>query len=466
MNSLEESTMKHLTNKSELVSKRDQFCNPPISYTLIAISGFIWGFNCFCKKQLLKGLLFLASEISIIYFFITTGFFNLKQLITLGELEQQKVWNDAKCVYEYIDGDRSLTILLYGIITILILIAAILILIGSIKTAYKLEIAVCQKKKIDSSKDTLKSLLNKNLHISLLTLPVSGVLIFTILPLIFMICMAFTNYSKINNKLVLFDWVGLDNFKAILNMSSTNGKTFWSVLIWTIVWALAATLSNYFLGMGLAILINWKRVIGKKFWRFCFVLTIAVPHFVTLLIISQMLQPEGAVNILLRNWGLIGPAESLPFFTDTSWARMTVILINIWVGVPYTLLQITGILQNIPSELYEAAKIDGAGPFTTFRKITLPYMLFVTMPFLITTFTGNINNFNVIFLTSGGAPRRIGETAGTTDLLVTWLYKLTIDNEFYNTGAVIGIITFITLAIVSLLTFNLSKSMKEEEGFR
>lgn len=437
-----------------------------ISYCFLALSALIWGFGCFVRKQLFKGFLLLFAEIIVVYYMITSGLYNLSKLITLGDLEQQKVWNDAKCVYEYIDGDRSLTILLYGIITIVILIVGVVLMVKSVKASLRNEQTLALGKKIPSSKDTIKSLMDKNLHISLLTLPILGVCTFTILPLIFMMCMAFTNYSKIDNKLILFDWVGLDNFKTIVNFSNSLGKTFWSVLIWTLLWAVLATVTNYFLGMGLAILINWKRILAKKFWRFCFVLTIAVPHFVTLLIIRQMLQPEGAVNILLRNWGILDPSQSLPFFTNPIWAKFTVVLINIWVGVPYTLLQITGILQNIPGELYEAARIDGAGPFTTFRKITLPYMLFVTTPYLITTFTGNVNNFNIIFLTSGGAPRKIGETAGSTDLLVTWLYKLTIDNEYYNTGAVIGIITFITLAIVSLITFNLSKSMKEEEGFR
>ena len=167
--------------------------------------------------------------------------------------------------------------------------------------------------------------------------------------------------------------------------------------------------------MLLALFINWKEIRAKKMWRFCFALTVAIPHFVTLLIIKSMLQPEGAVNILLRNLGLIGATQSLPFFTDATWARVVVILINIWVGVPYTLLQVTGILQNIPTELYEAARVDGAGPIVTFMKITLPYMLFVTTPYLITTFTGNVNNFNVIFLTTEGLPRSVGSTAGKTD---------------------------------------------------
>lgn len=436
-------------------------CSP-----FVWLSGIIWGFGCIARKQLFKGCLYLLSEILIVRYMIVSGVGNLKLLLTLGEQEQQKVWNEAKCVYEYIDGDRSLVILLYGIITIAVCLLGICLLIKSIKSAYAVEKLKKDGKHIPGFIDDVKELFDNNLHITLLSLPVLGVIVFTVLPLLFMISMAFTDYSTINNKLVLFDWVGLENFKTIIDISGNLGKTFVSVLGWTICWAFAATFLNYFLGMGLAILINWKEIRVKKFWRFCFVLTVAVPHFVTLLIMKQMLQPEGAINILLRNLGIIEQGTSLPFFTDALWARITVIVINIWVGVPYTLLQITGILQNIPSELYDAAKVDGASPFMTFWKITLPYMLFVTTPYLITTFTGNVNNFNVIFLTSGGAPREIGLTAGKTDLLVTWLYKLTIDNEYYNTGAVIGIATFITLAMVSLITFNLSKSNRDEEGFR
>ena len=158
-----------------------------------------------------------------------------------------------------------------------------------------------------------------------------------------------------------------------------------------------------------------------------------------------MLQPTGIVNTLLIKYGFIDTA--LPFFTNATWARVTVIIINCWVGIPYTLLQVTGILQNIPGELYEAAKIDGANPIQIFFKITLPYILFVMTPYLITQFTSNVNNFNVIFLLSGGNPTGVGDTAGKTDLLVTWLYKLTIEKNYYNLGAVIGIMTFIVLAI-------------------
>ena len=174
-----------------------------------------------------------------------------------------------------------------------------------------------------------------------------------------------------------------------------------------------------------------------------------------------MLQPQGAVNRMLQTWGWIdGP---LPFFTDATWARVTVIVINLWVGIPYTIMQITGILQNIPADQYEAAKIDGANWWQIFTKITMPYIIFVLTPYLITTFTGNVNNFNVIYLLSGGDPTPLGDSAGSTDLLITWL---TVDKQDYNLGAVIGIMTFVVLAIVSLITYRNSGSYKNEEAFR
>lgn len=430
----------------------------------VKLSAAVWGLGCLVRKQFVKGLALLLAEAAIILYMVESGFYNLGKLVTLGDVEQQKIWNEAKSLFEYVDGDRSLVILLYGIITLAVLLAAMLMVRVSLRSAYAAELACRRKGRALPFRAEVRALFDGNLHKTLLFLPVAGILMFTILPLLFMTCMAFTNYSVINDKLVLFDWVGLSNFSRMLNLGGDLGRTFWPVLGWTFCWAVIATFSNYFIGLILTLFINWKEIRAKKFWRFCFVLTVAVPHFVTLLIIRQMLQPTGAVNVLLQNLGLID--APLPFFTDTVWARTSVILINIWVGVPYVLLQMTGILQNIPPELYEAARVDGANPVVMFFKITLPYVLFVTTPYLITTFTGNINNFNVIFLTSQGLPRAVESTAGSTDLLITWLYKLTIDNRYYDVGAVIGIMTFVSLSIVSLVTFRCSGSYKNEEGFR
>ena len=234
---------------------------------------------------------------------------------------------------------------------------------------------------------------------------------------------------------------------------------------WTLIWAIFATGLNYILGMMLALLINRKRTKCKKMWRFIFALTIAVPQFVSLLVVNTMIQEHRNINLLLRDIYGIGP---VPCLTHATVASITIIVINLWIGIPFTLIQTTGILQNIPTKLYESGKVDGASPVVTFFKITLPYMLFVTTPYLITTFVGNINNFNVIFLLTNGAPATdmyYKNTAGKTDLLITWLYKLTIDNKDYNLGSVIGIIVFVILASCSLLTFVNTKSYKNEEEF-
>lgn len=431
--------------------------------TFTKLSMLLNGIGLIKHKQIVKGVIVLVLEIAYIFYMATAGIASILALPALGENEQGKVWNEAKQVYEYSAGDNSLLILLFGIVTIFVTLGFIVLWILQIKQSYKCQKQLENNQHVNNMREDIKSLFDGNLHITLMTLPCVGILVFNIVPLVFMICMAFTSYSKEGSHLQLFDWNGLTQFIRVLNMQGSIGRQFWSVLAWTVVWAIFATFLNYIMGMILAMIINRKDTHGKAFWRFCFILSIAVPQFVSLMIMRTMLQPQGAINVLLQNAGLIdGP---LPFLTNATWARITVIVINLWVGIPYTMLQVTGILQNIPAELYEAAKMDGAGPVTIFFKITLPYMLFVTTPYLITSFCGNINNFNIIYLLSGGGPTNVGDTAGQTDLLVTWLYKLTIDKQYYNIGAVIGIITFIVLSVVTLITYRNSKSYKNEEAF-
>lgn len=428
------------------------------------LSMILMGFGNFVHKQKIKGLLYLTLEVAYIVFMAVNGIHFLSTLGSLGSAPQKEVWDATKQVYLYTKGDQSVLLLLYGVATVLVTLLMIWAWRGALKSAFKAECLDKEGRHVNSFVEDLKSLLHENLHRLLMTPPMVFIFTLTILPLVFMICMAFTNYSKLGNHLMLFDWVGLDNFKALFDTNSILGSTFWSVLGWTLVWAFFATFSNYIFGMILSLVINRKDTKAKGFWRFCFVLSCAVPMFVSLLIMRTMLQPNGAVNVLLRNLGWIAQDASLPFFTDPTWARVTVIVVNIWVGVPYTLLQLTGVLQNIPEELYEAAKVDGANALQIFFKITMPYMLYVTAPYLIVTFTGNVNNFNVIYLLSGGDPvTDLASTAGKTDLLVTWLYKLTIDKQYYNIGAVIGILTFIILAVGVLLTYRNSKSYKEGE---
>lgn len=431
------------------------------------LSFILMGASNLFRGQIVKGLMYLLIEAGFIVFMVTEGVSAIAGLPTLGIVAQTKVFNEETGIYDYIRGDNSMLILLYGVESVVLVILFIAIWISNILSAKEAQNLAEAGKKIPSFKDDVKDLFHRSIHKTLLFFPLLGLLLFTVLPLIFMILMAFTEFdSKHQPPGNLFGWVGLTNFKIILISGETLRTSFWSILGWTFVWAVFATFLNYIFGMILAIMINKKGIRFKKFWRTIFVLSIAVPLFVSLLAFHLILAKDGPLNMLLMETGFIDKA--LPFWENATWARVSVIIVNLWVGIPHTMLITTGILSNIPADLYESAKIDGAGPVVTFFKITLPYMLFVTTPYLITQFIGNINNFNVIFFLSGGNPltNDYYGGAGKTDLLVTWLYKLTADKKDYSYASTIGILIFIICATLSLITYRRTNSYKNEEGFQ
>ena len=433
---------------------------------LVWASCLIMGLANIAAGQFIMGLLFLAIEIGVIAFLVIPngGFYWISMLPSLGWREQEKVFNEETFVYEYVPGDQSQLILLYGVASLCIIALFVVLWRASVRSGYKALSVKKAGKHVPTFVDSVKSLFDENVHKLLMFLPTACLAIFTILPLFYMMSMAFTNYSKEGDHLVLFDWVGLKNFIAIFDSTSAIGKQFGSVLTWTLVWAFFATFLNFIFGTIVAIIINRPTIKCKGLFRGCLSMTIAVPQFVSLMVVRSMMQPEGIINRMLLSAGWI--SERLPFLTNATWARVLVIIVNLWVGIPYTIMSVTGILKNIPAEQYEAARIDGANPVQQFINITMPYMIFVMTPTLITTFTGNINNFNVIYLLTRGEPMYVGNTAGETDLLVTWLYKLSVDQQKYNLAAVIGIFTFVVLSVVSLITYRSSGSYKDEEGFK
>ena len=435
---------------------------------LVWASCLVMGLGNIAAGQFIKGIIFLLFEVGVIAFMVMPGggLYNLSMLPSLGWLEQEEVWDDAQGIFVYTKGHVSQLILLYGVATIAFMVLVVIIWRASVRSGYLWLSKKKAGKKVNSFVEDVKALFDENIHKLLMLLPFAGIVVFTIIPLIYMISMAFTNYSAASgadNHAILFDWVGLDTFKQLFS-SNGFGDLFWGVLAWTLVWAFFATFLNFFLGTFVAMIINRPSTKLKGLWRTIFSLTVAIPQFVSLLLINTMFRDQGILNSSLKEFGFI--TESLPFLTDATWARCLVIIINLWVGIPYTIMQVTGILKNIPSDLYEAARIDGANAVQQFLNITLPYMIFVMTPYIITSFTGNINNFNVIYLLTGGGPNPGLAKAGKTDLLVTWLYKLTMNEFRYNMAAVIGIFTFIILAIVSLVTYRSSGSYKDEEGFK
>jgi arabinogalactan oligomer/maltooligosaccharide transport system permease protein len=405
-------------------------------------------------------------EVGFFFYLLVMGITAISHFDDLGENTQGMVLDEAKGIYIKSDGDNSMLLLLAAITAVFIIVAFVLMWRASIISGFKAQKLKEEGKNVPNFFDDIKAHFDGKLHKTLMFLPIVSVILFNILPLVFMITIAFTNFDGEHQPPGnLFDWVGLSNFATMLNSTSIIGKTFWPVLVWTLIWAVFSTFLNYIGGMLLAIIINRKGTMFKKLWRMIFVISIAVPQFVSLLVMRSMLAEKGAVNIMLMNAGIIDKA--LPFFTEPTWARVSVIIVNLWVGIPFTMLITSGILQNIPADLYESAKVDGANAFVTFFRITLPYMLFVTTPYLITQFVGNINNFNVIYFLTGGLPQTNDYyQAGHTDLLVTWLYKLTVNTFDYSYAAVIGIFVFIISAALSLVTYRRTGSYKNEEEFQ
>lgn len=429
------------------------------------LSFLILGAGNIARKQIIKGLIYLAMEIGFIFYMAVYGITALSHFGDLGTKEPHREINAAGTAYVQVPGDNSMLMLLAAAVAIFIIVLFVIMWYKSIKSAYSAQLLDEQGKHVKNFKEDILDYFDTKLHFTMLLLPIISILVFNILPLFYMILIAFTNFDQNHQPPGnLFDWVGFKNFAVMLNFNGKIGRTFWPIVEWTFIWAIFATFLNYIFGMLLAIIINRKGTRLKAMWRTFFVITIAIPQFVSLLLMNHMLADNGPLNGTLMSLGII--SEPILFLSTKTLARVTIIIVNLWVGMPYTMLVTTGILQNIPSDLYESARVDGANANTIFWKITLPYMLFVTTPKLITDFVGNINNFNVIFfLTAGGPKTNDYYQSGYTDLLVTWLYALTTNSKDYCYASVIGIFVFLISAVVSLITYRNTASYKDEEGF-
>lgn len=440
------------------------------------VSFVVMGFGNATNGQILRGVLFFLFEVIFIVYMITTGGYWLGKMDNLGDLGATRgEYDPILDVYGKTYNDDSFKILLYGLLTILFIVAFIATWYMNVKQCKVIEEIKASGKKVKSGKEDLKSLVDDQFHKTLLALPLTGILLFTVLPIIFMILVAFTNYDATHDgRENLFTWVGLENFNQILQFTdgeSVIGLAFGEILSWTIIWAFFATFTNYFLGMAVAMIINKKGIKLKKLWRGVLVLSSAVPQFISLIYVSKLFAETGIVNGILMDLGLITYGNEILFWGDKDLSRVMVILINIWIGIPYLMLISTGVLMNIPQDLYESAKIDGANAWQQYTKITLPYMLFVTGPYLLTSFIGNLNNFNVIYLLTGGLPindefTSASGTVGYTDLLITWLFKIAIGTDSnYKLASVIGIFIFLIVATLSVIVYNVMPSIKNEEDF-
>ena len=387
------------------------------------------------RKQYVKAVLMTLLEIAVIVFSVKFAMQYVPKFSTLGTVKMEKVFNMKTMKSEFNDYDNSFTILLFSLFSFVVWFAAAVVWFKNVINAYTLQKMEEAGKHINTFKEDLRSLTEEKFHITLLTLPVLGVVIFTLIPILLLIFVAFTNYDQQHMPPTeLFSWVGFSNFISLFGgggLTSTFGYAF-------------------------------VRVLGTLF-----IVTIAVPQFVSLLLVRNFFSNGGIVNTICHSIGLTGFLRSIglvstsyiPFLSAPGWAHVMIILINIWIGVPYQMLIATGVLMNLPSDQLESARVDGATNFQIFRKITMPYLLFVTGPALITDFVKNINNFNVIYLLTQDVYTTTNQAMASSqakevDLLVTWLFRLTQDYYNYKMASAIGIIVFIICAVFTLVAFN------------
>lgn len=437
----------------------------------VKLSLIIMGAGYFGRKQICRGILMTLLEVGVIGSLFKVFMPYMSKLNTLGTVQREEVFDILTMKKTVNDYDNSLLILLYGIIGVLIILAFIALYISNIKATYRLQKMQEEGEHINSFVEDIASFKNERFHITLLTLPSIGVILINIIPILFMVCIAFTNYDENHQPpTYLFTWVGIKNFVNLFTTSQTItfGYAFVRVLIWTLIWAVVATATTFLGGILLAQFINHEDTHFKGMWRSLFVITIGIPQFVTLLLISKMLGDSGIVNTFcsnvgitdfFRHIGLLNPGDSfIPFLSKPGWVHATIILVNIWIGIPYQMLVATGILMNIPSDQIESAKIDGANKFQIFWKITMPYVMFITGPSLIQSVIQNINNFNVIYLLTYNYKTTnmamANSHANEADLLITWLFRLTNEYSNFKMASVIGIVTFVICSALSLLTFS------------
>lgn len=412
---------------------------------LAGILSIIPGLGQLYNRQWIKGSLFLF--ITLAFFTVFYDLFNMGYwgLFTLG------TWSGV---------DDSRVLIGQGVVAIFLTIFAIVLIVLNMKDARR----VARKRQIGEVIPTLRERTRHswdNGFPYLLVLPGLALLLLAVVfPLIYMVILAFTDYNLFNAPpRNVLNWVGFQNFIDLATIPIWR-NTFFSVLSWTIVWTVVATTLQIALAMFLAVIVNDKRIKYKKLIRTVLILPWAVPSFVTILIFAALFNDGfGAINgdILVPLFDTAIPWLSDPFYT-----RIALIMIQTWLGFPFVFALFTGILQSVSDDWYEAADMDGASRFSKFRFITMPHVLFATAPLLIMQYAGNFNNFNLIYLFNEGGPPVRGQSAGSTDILISWVYSLAFENSQYSMAAAISIIIGILVALFAVFQFRRSASFKED----
>ncbi|QKS71795.1 sugar ABC transporter permease [Paenalkalicoccus suaedae] len=433
------------TNKND---KHDLLVNKKHNPTVAALLSIIPGLGQAYNKRFLKGAaLFILFAAFVVAFteLISAG---LQGLVTLGEVPRE---------------DDSRIFLSNGILSLIFTAFFLSFYILNIQDAFKDAKRIQLGWKVPNIREGFRNAWDNSFPYLLIG-PGLFLLIFVVIfPLLFMVFLAFTNYNLYNAPpRNLLEWVGFENFVTLFTINEWR-TTFFNVLSWTLIWTFVATTLQIGLALFLAVLVNDPRVRFKKLIRTVLILPWAVPGFVTIIIFSALFNDNfGAINLQIIE-PLFG--QRVPWLTDATATRVAIIMIQVWLGFPFVYALFTGVLQGISADWYEAADMDGANRWQKFRNITFPHVMFATAPLLIMQYAGNFNNFNIIYLFNQGGPAVRGQTAGGTDILISWIYGLTFTNQQFNMAAAISIILGILVAGFAFFQFRRSRSFKEEGTF-
>ncbi|UTL72149.1 maltodextrin ABC transporter permease MdxF [Bacillus halotolerans] len=412
------------------------------------------GLGQMANQQFSKGILFLAITGLFVFELCVFGIQALTGLMTLGSVPGE---------------DHSLFMLIEGTLQLIVTVIFLMFYIFNIFDSRKTAAMKAAGLKVNTTaRDMICHAGDKGFPY-LFTLPAYIMMVFVIIfPVLVTLFVALTNYDFYHippNRLI--DWVGFKNFLNIFFLGSYR-ETFVNVLGWTIIWTICATTLQIILGILTALFVNQDFIKGKRLYRMIFLFPWAVPAFITIMSFSNIFNDSiGAMNAqvipLLNHLPFVEP-PAIAWKTDPFWTKMALIMIQTWLGFPYIYVMVTGVLQAIPGELYEAAKIDGATFLQRFKHITFPMILFATAPVMITQYTFNFNNFSIIYLFNEGGPGSAGAGAGSTDILISWIYKLTTGTspQYSVAAAVTLLISFIVIGI-SLIAFKKSNAFGNEE---
>jgi arabinogalactan oligomer/maltooligosaccharide transport system permease protein len=449
-----------------------------VKFITAGLSALIWGSGQAVNRQWFKSIMFFAAQVLMICWELFSGTLNVLTspagaldaggnpilhfrncgfftrgiwgIITLGEIPRTSSRVEV--------FDHSTMLMITGLIAIAALLLFLIVYVINIRDAYITRKKIEAGEKIDNI-NSLREGFERNFEYLTITPGLVMMLFVSLLPILFSLLAVFTNYNTYNMPpRHLVEWVGFKTFLDIVRLPIWS-TTFTQLFIWTTIWAFLAAFTSYFAGMLQAVIINSPLVRYKKLFRSIFILPWAIPGFVSILTWKNALHAQGPINRFLVSAGL----DPMPFLTDVWHARGALILVNMWLGFPYFMALISGVMATINHETVEAAQIDGANSGQIFRRITFPYILSATAPMLIMSVTFNFNNFGLIFFLTGGGPGNPNlQFAGATDILITWIYKLTVDQRMYNYAAAMSIFIFIILATVSGLNLRRTRVFKED----